>query len=289
MPIRLSDPRCPGRHAAAVFVIMVSGCGGGLPQLAPAHALAPGQVEASSGVSGQIAVGSARESIDEARSLETIGSNPDLSETYLRGAFENALLAPGVAPWIAARVGLGDRNEGSLSYTGRSLRLGARHSLEWDALALSGGLGVASVLTRSRPDPLANLDGDGLSPDGFEWSAQGFAADLPLTFGWTARADVISAWIGARIGYEAVFGDFPFVAGAAEVDATADASRWLFGGLLGLSAGLSPVWVRAELGVDYSHGHASATLPWGDTGEESLKMSVRGLTLSPSAALAVQF
>ena len=58
----------------------------------------------------------------------------------------DALLGPGISPWVSARVGLPHANEAGLTYTGRSLRLDGRHAFSLGgAWALSLGLGASAV------------------------------------------------------------------------------------------------------------------------------------------------
>src|SRR4051812_555290 len=103
-----SRVRCLG-VAASLF--LVAACGGGTPLLHSAHTLPAGRVSAGAGVSGQFAFHA--------------GSRPppdDPEQSGFVAAVERAALAPGVAPWVGARAGLGARVEGGLAYTGRAVR-----------------------------------------------------------------------------------------------------------------------------------------------------------------------
>lgn len=266
---------------------LLSACGGAVPMLQPAQPLAPSQVEAGAGVSSQVVLGRAGRDIDTARELDAVGDSTAINRQFIRGAVQHALQTPGLAPWVNARVGLEGNNEGAITYTGRSARIGVRHAWLFDDLAFSAGLGVASLWTQGAQS--SEMDADGFSSDTLAWRAQGFGGDLPLTFGWTARADVLSLWVGGRLGFESLAGELPFTAAGVLTDAEADAVRWYAGGLAGLSVGISPLWVRLEIGVNYSRGEGRVVLPWADSGEETIEETVDGVALSPAGAIAVQF
>lgn len=267
---------------------VAAACGGGTPILQSPHALPQGRVEAGGGVSSQISLGTSRQQIDAAREIDGAGVNRELSSEYLRGAFQSAQVAPGVAPWVGASVGLGSGNDGGLTYTGRSLRLGFRHVFDWDRYGLSAGLGVSSIATRSGSAAISDTSSEGLT-GGVDWSARGLGADLPVVFGWAARADVVALWVGARVGFESLYGELPFASGGLESEAEADLQRWYGGGLLGFSAGIEPIWVRVEFDASFSRGRGEATLPWADSEQERVSERVSALALTPAGAIFVRF
>jgi hypothetical protein len=220
--------------------------------------------------------------------LESVGSTPNSDATFLRGAFRNTVTAPGVAPWVGGRVGLGSNNEASLIYTGRSLRVGARHAWLWGPYALSAGGGAASVLTRQNKSNTPGSD-DGLDPRGVDWPAAGFSLDLPLSFGWSSSAELLSAWFGARAAFTSLYGDFPFITGGQRVAAEADAQHLQLGGFAGLSVGVDPFWVRVELAAHWNQIWAQAELPWADAQTDTVRDSFDAFLLFPAAALVLQF
>ncbi len=255
----------------------------------PAQTLAPGAVEGGAGVVSQLVVGQPANEIDRARELDTVGTNDTLNRQFVRGAIQEAMIAPGLSPWIAGRVGIDGGNEGSLSYTGRALRVGLRHALGLEAFALSAGVGAASILTHSAQSPVGDVSGEGLSNEGLDWSGRGFSVDVPLSFGWQSPGEIVALWLGTRLGYEVVSGALPFVTGGREIDAEAEASRWFAGASLGASVGVEPVWVRVELDGTFHDGRGTVELPWQDTPAERLEESFDGISLTPAASLAVRF
>ncbi len=270
-------------------VAALSGCGAALPVLQPASVLPAGQVEAGAGVTGQFALGKVDEEIAAGRELGAVGSAPDRQDELLAASFLNASLAPRLSPWVAAAVGLGGGNEGGLQYTGRSLRVGFRHAWQWDAVALSLGAGAASVVTRRDQPETDDTSADGLTSDGVDWYARGFGADLPITVGWQSRGRIVAVWAGARVGFESLDGGLPFVLGTTVEDAPAEVRHWFGSGLLGASIGGPPLWVRVELDATYHDVDGEAVLDWSDAEQQSLNVRATGLTISPAAAIIVEF
>jgi hypothetical protein len=233
-----------------------------------------------------VALGSAQDQIVRAEADTDPGRDADASNQWLRAAYLKAAVAPGVSPWIGARAGLGDGNEGSIVYSGRNLRVGARHAWRWDEYALSLGGGIASVMGRRDNQP--ETEADGLPAGRVEWPARGFGLDLPLSFGWSSQAELLQAWVGLRGGFEALYGDLPFTSGGDGQLAEAQATHWQSGGFLGLSVGVSPVWVRAEFNATWHKVGARATLPNG-VSSETLRDDFSGFSLAPAGAILVQF
>lgn len=264
-------------------------CGGASPLVEPVMPLSKGEIEAGVGVSSQLALGASQREIERARELDQVGSSEDGNAEFLRGAMRNSVVAPGIAPIIVGRAGLGWDSDASLTFTGRTLRLGARHV--WvlgKQYALSAGGGVASVATKA-PERAPPSDSEGLSSTAIDWPATGFGADLPVTFGWSSDAQLVSAWVGARVGYEALWGDFPFISGGQKVGAAATAQHLQVGGRVGLGVSVHPVAIRLELAGAYSRVTASAELPWADAEPERLDDEFGGVLLIPAGALSVVF
>src|ERR1700741_3567808 len=101
------------------------GCGGGAVLLHPAHTLGEGRVTVGAGVSGQFVFGEAEDAIDTGRSVSAPGVSAGTNgeQSYLDGAVAEAMITPGIAPWVSARVGFGGKNEAGATYAGRSLRI----------------------------------------------------------------------------------------------------------------------------------------------------------------------
>ncbi len=111
-----------------------SGCGGGLPLLHPAATLPAGEVRAAAGFSGNVATGSFADALkgaqNEASAISGAPGPLTTDETYAKGALVAASVAPGLAPLVGARIGIGSHFEGGLMYTGRGMRADVRRSFE---------------------------------------------------------------------------------------------------------------------------------------------------------------
>jgi len=257
------------------------GCGGGLPLLHPARTLAPGDVRAAAGFSGQVAVGdpadALRDAANEAAANPSAPAASPPDPTYARGALVAASVAPGIAPFAGARVGVGGGAEGGLAYTGRGLRADVRRSFDLSpSWALSVGAGGSAVLYgRQGGGPLAGLDLGGL---------HGWGVDVPVVVGFASDGDLYMVWVGARGGWEhAATGDVPSAPGTAPGGATAaplSATRFWGGGLLGAAVGFRHVHVALEIDTSY----ASVA---GDFGATHAR--VTGATLAPAGAVWWRF
>lgn len=271
---------------------MLGACGGGAPLLHPAHTLPRGVVSFAAGTSGQLALGDAADAeaalADAAeQSAGAVGAE---RERFTQGLLARLALADGVAPYFAARAGLGGQNEAGLTYTGRSFRLDARHAFEWTNVALSAGLGASGVIgVLPRDDTPAERD-DSLPPaaglrDAEARSVRGFGLELPLLLGYRSDADVVQAWAGARLGFErSSYGVSLVTVPSNRYDVTASTTRMWAGGLVGFAVGLSPIEVRVEL--DAAYERVSGEL---DTGEGELSAKVSGLSLTPAMAISAKF
>ncbi len=232
------------------------GCGGGLPLLHSVQVLPPGRVSAGAGLSGQVAL----QNLPSATGA--VGTDQSNLETQL----QNSTIAPAVAPWISARVGITGSNEAGLTYNGRAIRLDGRHSFKLNkknSLALSAGLG-GELLLIGRPRS------GGQEPQ----SLLGGGFDVPLLFGWRSTAGLYSAWIGPRPG-------LTFVNGVL-ADGTAFSARdGRLGFVAGLSVGFRQVHVAMELGGAFHFVNALV----GPT----QRVEFNQFTLTPAGALVLTF
>jgi hypothetical protein len=262
------------RFLGLLIASMAAGCGGGLPLLHPAQALEPGEVRVSAGFSANVASGAfasaLRSALDEAAAN---AGTPGTDATYARGALVAASVAPGIAPLLAARVGVRSHEDAGLEYGGRSVRADARHSFglspHW---SLSLGIGGGAVLYgRQAGGALPNVD---------LGRVHGWTADAPLLVGYASDGDLYMVWFGGRGGWEHV--DIGSLSSASNAPALAapptslSATRLWGGGLLGLAAGFRHVHVAVELDVSYANVS-------GDFGRKSAQ--VAGVTFTPASSL----
>jgi hypothetical protein len=265
-------------------------CGGGAPLLHPAHTLPADQISAAVGTSGHFVLGDlARAKADLADAAADPGGASTRDERYrfVQGALAELAMAPGVAPYVAARAGLGNHNEAGLTYTARSLRLDARHAFEWPSLAVSVGLAGIGALPRVVDRPKDGLDeagGAGLRTMDVE-SSRGYGLELPLLFGYRSSADVVKLWAGLRAGFErdsyyVTIVEAPDHAFASDAEAT----RLWAGGLVGFSVGLAPIEVRVELDAAYEMAEGSLAAAGG-----KLEAELSGWTLTPAMAISAKF
>lgn len=270
----ITRTRRAGAGLAALAAALLAGCAGGQPLLHPARALPTGDVRASAGLSANGVIGSASDDLARAREIAARDASapgePGTSPEYAKGALVAAALAPGLAPVVAARVGVGERFEGGLGYTGRAVRLDARRSFDFGNLSLSAGLGGSAALYGNGSESaLDKVDVGAL---------HGWGGDLPLLVGWRSSAGMYQAWGGARAGLETISiervtseprAGFPGPIGL-------DAFRWWVGGLAGFAIGFRHLHVAAELGVAWQHVKGSYN---------KTDATVTGVTLTPGTAL----
>ena len=257
--------------AEAVLVLMLAQCGGGLPLLHPAQTLAAGEVRAETGFSGSIATGDFSAAVRDA-SNHVNSAPPAADDSYARAALAVASVAPGVAPMVGARVGLGHEMEGGLTYTARAVRVDARRSFgltrQW---SLSLGAGGSAVIRGDQPD---NTLGD------LELGAlHGWGADLPVLVGFASDGDLYQVWLGARGGWEHVDLGQPSASGVSSIGvgvASLSATRLWAGGLVGVAVGFRHVHVSMEMDACY----ANVAGEYGGT-----HARVTGLTLAPASSV----
>ena len=262
---------------AGVALLLVSGCGGGLPLLHPARTLAAGDVRAMAGFSGNIATGGLSGAVTQAQANAVAsGGAPSTSgadPAFARGALVLASIGPGLAPVAGARAGIGWQSEGGLAYTGRAIRADVRRSFDLnDRWAVSVGVGGSSVLYgRQSGGALPNVSLEQL---------HGWGADVPLLVGYQSPGDLYMVWLGARGGWEHV--DISDVTSEPKAvtlgfpPASLSATRFWGGGLLGFAIGFRHVHVAMELDAAYQVIRGSY---------EQTSVQVSGLSLSPATAL----
>lgn len=255
---------------AGVGLASLSGCGGGVPLLHPAHALPAGRTAFAVGVSDRFVLGDAAQALAETEQ-RTPGAPPEDARAT-RGLLVRLAEGPRVAPYAAARIGIPGTNEAGLSYSGHALRGDLRHAFEWGKSALSAGVGVTGLgLGSSTSDP----PGTDLS------GAHGVGVDLPVLLGYRTDAELISVWGGLR-------GSFDRWSGSVSLDQSApfevDASRLALGPIFGMSLGLPPFWVSAELELDYAHVTGSLDRPG-----TRYDAQISGWSARPAAALIAKF
>lgn len=273
-PGRGSTPAAHVWGAAVALSSLSVGCGGGVPLLYPARALATGDVRAMAGMSGNVAVGSLASDVSAARAEAGANSSmllpPGSDPTYAKGALVLAAVAPGVAPFVSARVGIGDRFEGGIAYTGRAAHIDVRRSFDWDDVSLSVGLGLEMPIY-GNPDTttLPQID---LS------AVHGYGADVPVLIGWQSAARIYMVWAGVRGGWDytdiSAVSTEPSSVLPGPLDLSAD--RFYGGGVVGMAAGFRHVHVALELDAAYQtvQGTFNAT-----------SVTVQGFSLAPAGAV----
>lgn len=265
----------------ASLALSTVGCGGGVPLLHPARTLPVGEVRAAAGFSGNVTTGGLADAVRgaerEAASNAAAAGPAGTDATYAQGALAVASTAPGLAPVVAARVGLGFQADAGLAYTGRSVRADVRRSFDLSPTwAISVGAGGQAALY--------GRDDGGTLPDVDLGHLHGWGADVPVLLGYQSAGDFYFLWLGARGGWEHVdIGDVSSVPGSPSFGAaplSLSATRFWGGGLLGAAVGFRHVHVAVELDVSY----AAVT---GDF--DGTHASVAGVTIAPSSALWWRF
>jgi len=254
----------------SLLCLSLLACGGGVPLLHPAHALTPGKAAFALGVSDRFPLGDEKRALDDAQQRPP-GSAP-LDARYGRGVVVALAEGPAVAPYVSARIGIPGSNEAGLSYSGQALRADARHAFAWGQHALSAGLGFTGRGFGQSPLDLPGTDLD---------RARGFGVDLPVLYGYRTDADLLSVWAGLRGSLDHWSGTVPL---DEQKPFTLSANRLAAGPVVGLAVGLPPVWVAAELEVDYAHLTGSLARPGA-----RYDGNVSGLSVRPAAALIAKF
>ncbi len=262
--------------AIAAAASALAGCGGGAPLLHPARTLPTGDIRVASGVSANIAVGSLGEDLRTARDISAKDPQapgpPGSNAQYARGALVAAAIAPGLAPYVGARVGVGNQYEGGLTYTGRSVRADMRRSFDDGKVSLSIGLGVnATLYGRQQANELRNVDLAAL---------RGYGGDIPILVGWESNGGIYKVWGGARGGYEhdvvELLTSEPKGVTIGTAPLNLEADRFWGGAVVGVATGFNHVHVALELSAAYTVVRGS----YNDN-----KVTVNGITLAPATAL----
>lgn len=287
------------RTALLALAAGASACGGAAPLLHGAHTLPSGQSSLGAGVAGQIATGQAQADLDAARQLSADGGVASDAERkrWLAGAAAHTLLAPGMSPWVALRVGLGGGLEGGLTYTGRSARADARWSPGGSGVTWSIGGGASALLARPSDAPSAGSDPNGAprrSGDlpGLDASGvSGWGADVPVLLGWRSDGSVVEAWLGPRLSIEHASGTAQLAIETSDrvVDTPVSWTRWSAGGVVGLAVGVRPITVALELDLAYAHVGGDATYTLAPGAPVVYSVASGGLTLAPGAAVRARF
>lgn len=270
------------RYALVVgaLCLFATGCGGGVPLLHGAHALPEGVVRAQVGTSAQIATGGLASDVREARRIAAEDPSklpPAKSDDYAKGALVLASVAPGLAPLVGARAGVGNGVEGGIGYTGRALRIDGRKVFDWsNGVALSLGIGASGAFYGD--DPQTALPALDLS------KLRAFGGDVPILVGWKSQAGLYQAWAGARAGYERAtiesLTSEPKAVSLGTPPIGLEADRFWGGGLVGLAAGFRRVHVAVEIAAAYQSVKGTYN---------GSSVSVQGLALTPATALWVTF
>lgn len=281
-------------RSSPLLCLALVGCGSGAPLLHPAHALPPEHVTMGAGVSSAIVTGDAKSKITAARAAMADGAVDSDTErqAFVTGALGEALLAPGLAPWVGARAGIAQNAEAGITYTARSARLDGRYSLASGNFAASGGLGASGVLAHPSHDAPGDARGgsDERIPGLDIGGLSGFGVDLPLLVGFRSQGSLFQVWAGARGGYERLRGKALLRIGldpTASDEAPFEAERWFVLGVLGLGATFHPVNVAFELDAGYQTGSGSIQLE-DPSGRKRWNGELEGFTLSPAAAVIVE-
>ena len=270
----------PRRSACAPFALLLAlllaGCGGGAPLLHPARTLAAGDIRAASGVSANVAAGSLGDDLRAAKDSATRDPSapglPGTNAAYAKGALVAAAIAPGLAPFVGARVGVGNQYEGGVAYTGRSVRADLRRSFDDGKVSFSVGLGLSAALYgRQQGSDLPNVDLGAL---------HGYGFDIPLLIGWESNGGIYKVWGGGRGGFERDVIESvrsepkPVPLGPPPIHL--DANRYWGAAVVGLATGFNHVHVAIELSAAYQ-------VVTGNYNENHV--TVRGITLAPATAL----
>jgi len=264
------------KGALCSAALLSEACGGGVPLLYPARAMPAGDVRVSAGASGAVAVGSLASAVSaastEAGHDSSVPGPPGTDPTYAKGALVLAAVAPGVAPYVGARVGIGAGFEGGVAYTGRAAHVDVRRSFDWDDTSLSIGLGLEMPIYG---DPDTNT-----LPQVDLRAVHGYGADVPVIVGWQSAARLYMVWAGVRGGWDHV--DIGSLSSDPSVKTVTSlsADRFYGGGVVGMAAGFRHVHGALELDVAYQsiRGTFDAT-----------NVTVQGLSIAPAAALWVTF
>ena len=273
---------CKGGSALVGLAALasVTGCGGGAPLLHPARALGAGEVRVAGGLSANAVVGNASKDLTAARNQAASSSNipgaAGTNPTYAKGALVEAVLAPGIAPYISARAGIGHGAEGGITYTGRGGRVDVRITKDQrNGVTYSAGVGVSAAFYGTQ-------QGETL-PAVVLSQIHGYGADIPLLVGWSSASQVYQVWAGARAGFEHdtiddLTSEPGSNIGAEPIRLTG--TRYSAGGLLGLAVGFRHLHVAMEIDASYVDV---------DGAYNGTHVTFGGVSLTPAAAILWTF
>ncbi len=197
----------------------------------------------------------------------------------LQGELQDLAVAPGVAPWVAARMGIPGSNEGGLTYSGHAVRLDIRHAfLIGQNAAVSVGLGGSAIIARRPGDG----DADGV---------YGGGGDLPVLIGFRTSSNIFSCWFGPRGGFDILEGGIQLDENSAPLQLSA---RHYYAGLVaGMRVGFRHVHLALEIDAAYHHadGTFQASPVAGTPGTPAPPSSsdVQQFSVTPAGALEVTF
>lgn len=244
-----------------------------------------GDTHFGAGLSGTFLVGGTHTAIRNAQAIESGGRAPVATPNGTRagnaaftpGALAQAAAAPGIAPGVTARVGLGGEFEAGLLYTGRSGRVDLRRSFDLHQRRRAS-IGLAAY-THLYGQP-AN---DSL-PSVATQNVRGYGFEIPALLGLLSDSGEMGVWGGLRAGgewlslgrltsepKEVTFGVDPV---------GLSATRFFAGPTVGGMIGYKIFHLVAELTASFQTIQGS----YGD-----VSGSVRGVALTPSTALVFDF
>jgi len=134
----------------ALSLLTCAGCATSVSTLQTARVLKPGQIQVTGALEGSVHTSAVSEALDAVGSLEgelraAESGDIAISESTQREAIEAAvalvLFTPSLQPVAVARVGLFEKAEGGLRYTGSLLRLEGKYQIA--AADPSGGVDLA--------------------------------------------------------------------------------------------------------------------------------------------------
>ena len=221
--------------AICSLLVLTAGCGGGTALMHPAHTLPKGRFSAGAGVSNHFVLGEPAEHIDSARAAARDANGGDRARDELEvGAFALASAAPGLAPWLGLRSGLGGNTELGITYTGRAARADGRYAFQDKMFALSLGAGISGIADRPERSGMLATNGSEGIPEVRVGQTHGWGGDVPVLIGVRSDISLIQAWFGARAGFERLTGEFGYrLAAGSEQRVDLTATRWYTGGLFG--------------------------------------------------------
>lgn len=236
----------------------------------PVHVLPAGRTAFAVGVSDRFLLGDAKRALNAEPPPSGTPDEPQRRST--EAALATLAEGPAVAPYAAARIGIPGTNEAGLSYSGQALRGDFRHAFDWGDYALSAGLGVTGRFGLTSTDLPPEID---LS------RSHALGVDLPILFGYRTDADLISVWGGVRASFDRWSGSVSLDPDSAY---ELDARRLSVGPIFGVSVGLPPFWVSAELELDYAHTTGSLDRPG-----TRYEAKIDGWSARPAGALIAKF